>query len=166
VEGPSLESEAFSAPIKVNKVNIGTNDNPKMESIGDYWDEKTLERITELLHKYNDLFPTTFIEIKGIAGELGVMKIPLKPETRPVRQRSYILNPVYKQKVITGIDQMLEDVIIEPIEEYEWINPMVFKENNQRGIRICVDLRKINDSCLHDPFPTPFTDEVFENVGG
>jgi hypothetical protein len=24
----------------------------------------------------------------------------------------------------------------------------------------------INDACLHDPFPTPFTDEVLDNVGG
>jgi len=49
LEGPTLESEAFSAPIKVNKFNIGMKKNPKMESIRDYWDEKTLERITELL---------------------------------------------------------------------------------------------------------------------
>jgi hypothetical protein len=34
VEGPSLESELFFAQIKVKKVNIGTTDNPKMESIG------------------------------------------------------------------------------------------------------------------------------------
>jgi hypothetical protein len=29
-----------------------------------------------------------------------------------------------------------------------------------------VDLRKLNDACLHDPFPTPFTDGVLDNVGG
>jgi hypothetical protein len=33
-------------------------------------------------------------------------------------------------------------------------------------MRICVDIRKLNDSFLHDPFPIPFTDEVLENVGG
>ena len=33
-------------------------------------------------------------------------------------------------------------------------------------VRICVDLRKLNDACLHDPFPTPFTDEVLESVKG
>jgi hypothetical protein len=27
-------------------------------------------------------------------------------------------------------------------------------------------LRKLNYAFLHDPFPTPFTDEVLENVGG
>jgi hypothetical protein len=40
VEGPSLDSEVFFAPIKVKKFNIRKNGNPKMESIGDYWDEK------------------------------------------------------------------------------------------------------------------------------
>jgi hypothetical protein len=46
VEGPSLESKVFVAPIKVKKFNIGMNENPKMASIGDYWDEKIVERIT------------------------------------------------------------------------------------------------------------------------
>ena len=27
-------------------------------------------------------------------------------------------------------------------------------------------MRNLNNACLHDPFPTPFTDEVLENVGG
>jgi hypothetical protein len=44
---------------------------------------------------------------------------------------------------------------------------MVVKEKKQgRGIRICIDLRNLNDTCLHDPFPTPLIDEVLENVGG
>jgi hypothetical protein len=38
--------------------------------------------------------------------------------------------------------------------------------NEMGGIDICVYLRKLNDACLHDPFPTPFIDEVLENVGG
>jgi hypothetical protein len=70
----------------MKKFNIRTVDNPKMASIGDYWDEKTVESITELLHKHNDLFPTMFTEMKGIAGELGEMKIPLKEKVRPIRQ--------------------------------------------------------------------------------
>jgi hypothetical protein len=64
------------------------------------------------------------------------------------------------------IDRMLEAGIIEPMEESEWIIPMVFQEKKQGGIRICVDLKKLNDAFLHDPFPTLFTDEALENVGG
>jgi hypothetical protein len=77
VEGPKMDSEYYAAPLNIKKVNIGTADNPKMASIGDYWDHQTVERITKLLCEYNDLFPTTFSEMKGLAGELGEMKIPL-----------------------------------------------------------------------------------------
>jgi hypothetical protein len=44
---------------------------------------------------------------------------------------------------------------------------MVVHDKKQgREIRICIDLRKLNYTCLHDPFPTPFMDEVLENVVG
>jgi hypothetical protein len=42
---------------------------------------------------------------------------------------------------------------------------MVVIEKKKGGVRIYVDLRKMNDSFLHDYFPTPFTYEVLENVG-
>jgi hypothetical protein len=75
VEVPPLESEVIATPIKEKKFNIETIENPKIASIGDYWDEKTMENITDLLHEYTNLFPTTFTEMKGIAGELGEMML-------------------------------------------------------------------------------------------
>jgi hypothetical protein len=39
---------------------------------------------------------------------------------------------------------------------------MVVQDKKIREIRICVYLRKMNDACLHDPFPTPFIDEVLD----
>jgi hypothetical protein len=124
-----------------------------------------VERITKLLREYNDLFPT-FKEMKGIVGELGEMNIPLICEARPIKQRPYRLNPIYKKKFKAKIDRMLEARTIELVEESEWVRPIVVHEKNQGGIRICVDLRKLNDACLHELFPTPFIDEVLENVGG
>jgi hypothetical protein len=70
------------------------------------------------------------------------------------------------QKVRIELGRMMEAKIIEPIEEFEWIIPMVVQYKKLGEIKICVDLRKLNDACLHDPFPTPFTDEVLDNVGG
>ena len=43
---------------------------------------------------------------------------------------------------------------------------MVIQNKKTSEVRICVDLRKLNDACMHDPFLTPFTDEVLEGVGG
>ena len=55
--------------------------------------------------------------------------------------------------------------IIEPIEEYEWIIPMVVQDKKSTGeVCIYVEMRKMNDAFLHDPFLTPFIDEVLESV--
>jgi hypothetical protein len=64
------------------------------------------------------------------------------------------------------IDRMLAARIIKSVVESRWISPMVVYDKKTRGINIYMYLRKLNDACLHDPFPTPFIDEVLENVGG
>ena len=104
--------------------------------------------------------------MKGIKGPMREMKIPLKSDARPVKKRPYILNPKCKEKVKIELDRMLEVEIIEPVEESEWISPMVVQDKKSGEIGICVDLRKLNDYFLNDHFPTPFTNEVLDNVGG
>jgi hypothetical protein len=157
---------SHTQPTKTKQVNIGTTKNPKFVHIGDYWNNDTIEKVVEFLREYQDLFPTTLSEIKGTAGDLGEMKIPLNPRAKTIQQRPYKLNPRYKEKVKDEIDKILDAGIIELVEEFEWIIPMVVQENDIGGIRICVDLRKLNDTCLHDPFQTSFIDEEQENVGG
>ena len=76
------------------------------------------------------------------------------------------MNSRYKEKEKTELDRMLDARINNPFEESEWIIPIVIQDKKTTGeVRICVNLRKLNDASLHDPFPTPFTDEV-ESVRG
>lgn len=162
-----IEDPNITTPLKTKQVKIGSEDEPKYGTLMDYWDDATVEKFVELLREYPDLFPTKISELKGILDDLGMMKITLKSDVKPVKQRSYRLNPKYKVKVYKELDKMLAVGIIEPIEEFNWVNPMVVQEKKQKGeICIYVDLRKLNDACVNDPLLTPFTDKVLENVGG
>ena len=71
------------------------------------------------------MFPTKFEDMKGILGDWGVMIITLKEGVKPVKQHPYRLNPKYKEKVKKELDKMLASGIIEPMEESEWVIPMV-----------------------------------------
>jgi hypothetical protein len=86
-----------------------------------------------------------FTEMKDIEGYLGEMNIPLRAKARPIRQRPYRLNPIYKKKFKDEIDRMLEDGIIEHVEKSEWLSPMVVQEKKKGVIRIYFDLRKLDD---------------------
>jgi hypothetical protein len=41
---------------------------------------------------------------------------------------------------------MLEARIIEPVDDFEWVIHMVFQEKKHGGMRICIDIQKLNDS--------------------
>ena len=45
-----------------------------------------MEKITDLLHEFQDLFHTKFSEMKGILVDLGEMKISLKLDAKLVKQ--------------------------------------------------------------------------------
>lgn len=91
VVGPKEEVPDIWEPLKTKQVNIGAKVHPKFTNIGDYWDEDIMEKFMELLREYHDFFPTMFSDIKGIVGDMGFMKITLKPNVKPVKQCPYYL---------------------------------------------------------------------------
>ena len=52
VEGLGVELPFIGQPIKIKKVNIGIDQTPKFENVGDYWDAATIDKIIELLYEY------------------------------------------------------------------------------------------------------------------
>lgn len=66
-------------------MNIRTEAAPKFAKIGDYLDDAMVDKVAELLHEYEDLFPTKFSNLKGIIGDLGLMRITLKSDAKPAK---------------------------------------------------------------------------------
>jgi hypothetical protein len=72
-----------------------------------------------------------------------------------------------KEKVKREIDKMLEAGLIFVVEEAEWVNSRVIqRKKGTKDINVYVDYRSLNSAYVHDPFPTPFTDEVLEQGAG
>lgn len=56
VRGPSIEDPNITALLKTKEVNIGIDAELKYATLRDYWDNATVDKVTELLHEYQDLF--------------------------------------------------------------------------------------------------------------
>jgi hypothetical protein len=62
---------------------------------------------------------------------------------------------------------MLEVGLIFAVEEEEWVSPIVIQsKKGAADIRVYVDYRILNSTCVHDPFPNFFINEVLEKVAG
>jgi len=101
-----------------------------MVAIGYYWDEQTTKEFFYLLREYEDLFPASVAELKGIKGDIGEMKIMLKPYACPVKHRPYRINP-------REIDKILEAILIFSVDEVEWIRLIVI-QNKKDSTKIRV----------------------------
>ena len=97
---------------------------------------------------------------------MGEMKIYLLPKSIPIKKRPYKLAHKYKEIVKTKIDNMLLVGIIYPIDQLEWDSPMVVqpKKHDPKKLRVCVDYRWLNKATKIDPFPTPYADEILNEV--
>jgi hypothetical protein len=48
----------------LQKINIGSEEHPRLASVRDYWDEHTMTEIENLLWEYEYLFPKKILELK------------------------------------------------------------------------------------------------------
>jgi hypothetical protein len=95
--------------------------------------------------------------MKWIKGNLGEMRIELKLEAKSVKHRLYHLNPCVKEKVKKEIYRMLAVEIIFPLDEVEWISPIVIqRKKGIDDIRVYVDYMSLNSTCVNNPFPYSF----------
>ena len=97
---------------------------------------------------------------------MGEMNIKVKPDVRPVKKTPYKLAHKYKEIVKKELDNMLAVGIIYPIDQSEWASPMVMqpRKHDPTKLRICVDFRELKKVTLTDPFPTPYADEILNEV--
>ena len=122
----------------------------------------------KLLKEFQDVFARDYKYLKVLVHEMGEMKIDTKPDVRPMKKRPYNLAHKYKEIVKKEIDSMLAAGIIYPIDQSKWASPMVVqpKKHDLTKLRISVDFRELNKVTLTDPFPTPYADEILNEVVG
>ena len=59
---PAVEVPEVTQPLKTRTVNIGSEENPNYATIGYYWDDEMVSKVTQLLHEYQDLSLNGFLQ--------------------------------------------------------------------------------------------------------
>ena len=96
------------------------------------------------------------------------MNIDRLPEAIPIKKRPYKLVHKYKEIVKIEIDNMLIAGIIYLVYQSEWTSPVVLqcKKHDPKKLKVCVDYIWINKATKTNTFPTPFVDEILNEVAG
>ena len=83
------------------------------------------------------------------------------PLMQPVRQTPFAL----REKVDNLVCKMLDQKVIEQSES-PWVSTIVLVQKKDRGVRFCVEYRKLNRATKLDEFPLPRIDDTFDCLAG
>ena len=104
--------------------------------------------------------------MKGLDRQFYQQCIHLKLDAIPSRQQRYRMNPHMAKQVKEELDRLLRVGFIAPIENPDWISPIVIVPKKNKKLRICVDYSKLNAATVPDPFPLPYMDSMLDEVAG
>ena len=91
-----------------------------------------------LFKEFKDVIAWSYKDMMGIPPNLCQHRIYLEDNTKPICQSPYRINPKYSLKVKQEIDKLLDAGVIYPINNSEWVSPIVIVLKKNDEIRICV----------------------------
>ncbi|KAJ1130344.1 hypothetical protein NDU88_008697 [Pleurodeles waltl] len=108
-----------------------------------------------VVQEFPGVFSGCVGQLKGFA-HLIRLKEGAKPKIQKVRNIPFIVRDEVKKE----LDRLQSLQIIEPVEASEWVSPLVVARKANGKVRLCVDLRGLNENIIMDQFPLPRIDEM------
>lgn len=96
---------------------------------------------------------------------VGIHKIETTPGP-PIFQRPYKIPEVYLERADDKIARLFKEGYVQNSTS-GWCSPLVVVEKKStKQVRVCVDMRKVNERTIPDRFPTPNADDILNEVHG
>ena len=114
----------------------------------------------EIFRLWNNFLPVNSI---GCVQNVS-HKIRLKEDAVPTRQKLRRVPLSLRETVSQELKTLVENDIIEPIQESDWVSNIVTVQKPNGSLRLCLDLRDLNSSIVTTQYPLPHMDEVFLNL--
>jgi len=123
----------------------------------------TSDPINSLIQEYTHIF-TGVGKLKNFQ-----VKLHTDPDVVPVAQPHRRVPYSLRQKISDKIKELEDSEIIEQVTgPTPWVSPIVCvpKPHNPEDIRICVDMRSVNNSILRERHITPTITEIIADING
>ena len=125
----------------------------------------SLQTQTTTTNDIRKRFPKIFQGLGTLAGEYNIQ---LRPDAKPhaIFTPRHVPLPL-RSKVAEELDRMEKAGVISKVTEpTEWCAGMVVVPKKSGNVRICVDLKPLNQSVLREVHPLPKVDETLAQLAG
>ena len=120
---------------------------------------KTSDRIL-WLEKYKEVFEDKLGKITDF-----VYTIKMKDDVIPFKHKMRNVPHSVRKELSDMLANLSDQGIIEKVEATLWLSPIVLARKGNGELRMCIDLRRVNEAIWVDSFPLPRIDDLITKVG-
>ena len=115
------------------------------------------------LLEFPDVFP---YDIAGLPLDREVeFTIDLIPRTKPIYIPPYRLDPVEARELKARLEELLSKGFIR-LSISPWGALVILVKKKDGILRLCIDYRQLNRVTIHNQYPLPRIDELFDQLQG
>ncbi|MCO5592793.1 hypothetical protein L7F22_046796 [Adiantum nelumboides] len=85
---------------------------------------------------------------------------------KPVRQKLRRMGKEQMNALKEEVDKLLNAGFIVPVDNAEWVSPVVVTPKKDGRWRVCIDYKPLNAVTKKDSYPLPFIDQLLDAVTG
>ena len=116
-----------------------------------------------IVKEFPDVFPD---DISGLPPDREVeFTIDLIPRTEPISIPPYRMSPAELRELKAQLEELLSKGFIRPSIS-PWGAPVLFVKKKDGSLRLCIDYRQMNRVTIHNQYPLPRIDELFDQLQG
>ncbi|MCO5599661.1 hypothetical protein L7F22_053766 [Adiantum nelumboides] len=152
-------------PTMVSSINVSPVEEGKIaKMLSKNLTQEERQAYLAMLEGYPRLFIDGYDQITGVF--VVQHHINLKDGAKPVVQRLRRLGVIQQDALLSEVRKLLNAGFIYPVEDSEWVSPVVVTPKKNGKWRVCVDYKPLNAATKRDHFPLPFQDEILNEVAG
>jgi hypothetical protein len=123
---------------------------------------KSIEDVP-VVREYPDVFPE---ELPGMPPDKDIeFVIDLIPGTSPIAKRPYRMAAPELAELKKQLGELQRGGFIRP-RSSQWGAPVLFVENKDKSMRMCVDYHSLNEVTIKNKYPIPRIDDLFDQLKG
>ena len=148
---PDSPGVSYDGPEDSKQVNLADEgEEPRIVNIATDLSPDEEELLVKTLREYKDVFAWSYKDLKGVDASICQHTIPMREDAKPSKQRPYMYNDTFGNKIKEEINKLLEAEFIYEIEHTEWVSPIVVVPKKNGKLRVCVNLKKVNAALLSE----------------
>jgi len=124
------------------------------------------DRGLELLKEHKDCFAWDYNEISGLSREMVELKLPIRPDKKPVKHIPRRFAPQILSKIKEEIERLLKSKFIKTARYVDWLANIVPVKKKNGTIRVCIDFRDLNLATPKDEYPMPVAEILVDSAAG